>query len=192
MLRGAQLIAALRKIATISMNSTLVRNVPLFALIGNQPLQFLYTSGKPNRFNLSRTNRLYLSKDERTAREERRRLLAGLPNQHAPYVTFFAKVRLRKVLDLEDLNIRRILRLSDAELFADWRTAGTPVDTQTLGEAVAYDTRITAIRYSSVAARESGFPGTNAVIFRDKIVNPDSVEVFGDNGKIVERLPSVI
>jgi hypothetical protein len=40
MLQGAQLIAALRKIATISMNSTLVRNVPLFALIDNQPLQF--------------------------------------------------------------------------------------------------------------------------------------------------------
>lgn len=107
-------------------------------------------------------------------------------------MTFFAKVQLGRVLDLEDLNIRRILRLSDAELFADWRTAGTPVDTQRLGEAVAYDTRITAIRYPSVAARESEFPGTNVVIFRDKIVNPDSVEVFGDNGKIVERLPSVI
>jgi len=68
--------------------------------------------------------------------------------------------------------------------------AGTPVDTQKLGETVAYDTNITAISYPSVAAKGAGFAGANVVIFCDKIVAQDSVEVFGDNGVIVERLPA--
>jgi RES domain-containing protein len=188
MLKGTALDAALKRIPTIRLQSTLARKVPLLDLIGHKPIQFLFTSGKPNRFNLAKTNCLYSSEDERTATEEWERLLGGLSVKHC--ATFFANIQIGTVLDLDDSKIRAALQLSDGELFADWATAGSPVDTQLLGEAVATSTTsIAAIRFPSDAARVAGFHGVNIVIFRDKIVVPDSVIVLNDNGSVLEQIP---
>ncbi len=64
-----------------------------------------------------------------------------------------------------------------------------PVDTQLLGETVAATTPIAAIRFPSDAAHVASFHGVNVVIFRDKIIAPDSVFVLDNHGKVLEQIP---
>jgi hypothetical protein len=52
MRKSDELVAALKKVRTIRLDSTLIRTVPLFALIEKIPMEFLFSSGKRNRFNL--------------------------------------------------------------------------------------------------------------------------------------------
>lgn len=187
MLKGTALDAALKGIPTIRLRSSLARKVPLLNLIGHKPIQFLFTSGKPGRFNLEKTNCLYFSEDERTAVEEWERLLVGLPVKHC--ATFFVNIQIGTVLDLNDSKTRADLELSDKDLFADWATAASPVDTQLLGEAVVATTSIVAIRFPSDAARLAHFHGVNVVIFRDKVIAPDSVTFLGNKGEVLEQIP---
>jgi RES domain-containing protein len=193
MLQGDALTAALEKAATIAFEAVLVRKVPFFALIRERPMQFLFSSGKPNRFNLEGTNCLYLSEDERTALAEWTQPLAGF-GKFAPYTTttFFARVRVGTALDVCNSKIREALRLSEREIFANWRTAARYAETQELGETVARKTNIVAIRFPSYAAKRDNFSGVNLVIFKDKIVSPDTVEVFDEYQNVVEKLPPQI
>jgi RES domain-containing protein len=188
MLQGDALTAALKKAATTALEATLVRNVPFFALIRQRPMQFLFSSGKPNRFNLEGTNCLYLSEDERTALAEWRQPLAGFA-QVAPYTTFFARVSIGVALDICDSKTRVALKLSETEIFANWRTASRHTETQELGETAARETDIVAIRFPSYAAKRDNFFGANVVIFKDKVVSPDTVEVLAEHEKVVEKLP---
>jgi RES domain-containing protein len=188
MLQGNALIAALKGVATIRLDKILVRNVPFFSLIRQRPLQFLFSSGKPNRFNLEGTNCLYLSEDQRTAFTEWSQPLTGVVPV-APYTTFFVRVRIGLVLDICDRKTCAALKLSQAEIFANWRNAPRYTETQELGETVGTNTHVVAIRFPSYAAKKDNFLGVNVVIFRDKIVFPDAVEVFEEHEEVVERLP---
>ncbi len=188
MLQGKRLVATLKHIATRRLASTLARRVPLFSLIQHKPMQFLYTSGRPNRFNLETTSCLYFSENERTAIEEWKLPLVGL-SKNTPCVTFFAKVHLSAVLNLDDAKVRQKLALSEDELFAEWSITEGATSTQLLGQTVAEHTDIVAIRYPSYAARLASFRGVNVVIFCGNLVAEDFVAALGDKGEVIEQIP---
>lgn len=157
----------------------LVRAVAFAALVRRQPPEFLYASGKPNRFNPSGVECVYFADDERTAREEYVAGFGGLASVRQPRTIFFARVRLARVLDLTDLATLEHVGLDEAERDAPWRTADSPTRAQLLGEAVSRQSKVSAIRYPSVAAAAAGVAGANVVIFRASLAPGDLVEVLG-------------
>lgn len=90
----ADIIQALAKIPTIPFQGTLARIVPHRDLTGRLPPDFLFATGKPNRFNPAEIECVYFSEDEKTAQVEYRRLWAGLRGSAQPKTTFFAEVHL--------------------------------------------------------------------------------------------------
>jgi RES domain-containing protein len=187
MILPARLPETLKKIAPARVDSTLTRRVPLLSLIGHKPLQFLYTSGKPNRFNLPRTNCLYFSDTEATAKAEWELTLVGAARKR-PCAVFFARVQLSRVIDLLDPKVCAKLDLSTQEVFAEWRTTIDPIATQILGEA-AKAAAFVGIRYPSNAAQLAKFNGANIVIFVDNLIAPDFVGALGDRGETIEQIP---
>jgi hypothetical protein len=117
------------------LSATLVRRVPWTAL--HASADFLFVSGKPNRYNLAGTGSIYFAADDLTAQWEYEDGIAGPLALLQPVVVFRAKVRLKKrpALDLLDHDTRRTLGLTSADLFVDW-VKNPPVATQWLGEAV--------------------------------------------------------
>jgi RES domain-containing protein len=167
----------------------MARIVPFASLAAKLPPNWLSTSGKRNRFNPREVHCLYMSADENIARLEFARPLVGLPTRRQPVVTFWAKVGLGHVLDLTDPTILSLLSLSQNDLDAPWHTVGGLTKTQTLGRSVARASSIVAIRYPSVAAKEAGIVGVNVVIFRERVVAPDSVRILGSDKKPLQNWP---
>src|SRR5690606_4298900 len=108
---------------TISLERELVRMVAFAALTQRVPPEFLYASGKPNRFNPAGVECVYFATDERTALAEYERGFAGLPGVRQPRTTYFARVRLARVLDLTSPATLSHLGLRPADLTVEWRTA---------------------------------------------------------------------
>lgn len=79
------------------------------------------------------------------------------------------------------------LSIEQRALHAAWRGADRPTVTQLLGELVSRQNRVSAIRYSSVAALDAGFEGANVVIFRASLAAGDFVEVLGPDGASLDR-----
>lgn len=189
MLSASSLLQALQKTAAIPWRTPLARRVPLFDLVTNLPPKFLWTSGKPNRFNLSGTECIYFSDNERTAQAEYSRPLIGTGGERQPVATFWAEVALERLLDLRNVQIRKELALSEEELFAGWRFALQPTATQVLGEAINGGAGLSAICFPSDAARAEQFEGTNLVIFRNQVKVPDFVKTFGPENELMEVWP---
>ena len=102
---------------------------------------------------------------------------------------YWAEVRLSKVLDLPDEVTRRALGVTLKQLEADWG-AGLPVTTaQHLGESVAEQSSICAIRYRSVAALKEGGAGCNVVVFKASLRPPDFVCILGPTKKPLQQWP---
>ena len=173
----------------ITVQATLARRAPLADLSNLIPPDFLYTSRRANRFNPAGTECLYFSKDEDTARLEHERYWAGLAGSKQPFVTFFARVRLQSVLDLTAPLTLSILKLRPEELHQDWRKATNLTKTQLLGLAIATRTRISAIQYPSDAASAAGSVGTNLVIFRAAVREPDYVKILGPKKQALQHWP---
>src|SRR5439155_12154049 len=146
------IIEALEAVSVIGLDGTLARMVPLGDFLKNLPPDFLFTSGKPNRYNPAGIECVYFSEDEPTARIEYERQWANLRAGKQPVVTYFAQVRLRRVLDLSAGKTVETLGLTSGDLHKPWRDADKPTVTQLLGEAVSEHSSISAIRYSSDAA----------------------------------------
>jgi RES domain-containing protein len=182
-------IEALQSVPVVELHQTLARIVPLGDLVKNSPPHFLYTSGKPNRYNPAGVHCVYFSEDDATARLEFARQWGALRGAKQPAVTFFAEIRLRKVLDLASTDVLNALNLKPADLHKPWRGSKRPTITQLLGHAVAEHSPICAIRYPSEAARAMAASGCNVVIYPGNVKRPDSVRILGPARKPLDKWP---
>jgi RES domain-containing protein len=150
---------------------------------------YLYTSGKENRFNLAGTACLYMSVEESTAVAEFRRQFRGLAiGSHQPECHFFAEVRLHRVLNVRDPSTLGHLSVTGFELRADWGYGLPPSVSQQVGEAAA-ECGVEAILYESVAAAESGAAGTNIVVFRQNVQPASHLRILGPGGVPIDQWP---
>jgi hypothetical protein len=113
----------------------------------------------------------------------------GLRAGKQPAVTFYAEVRLRRVLDLTSPDTLRALKLSVPNLHRPWRGAARLTATQSLGKAICEHSYICAIRYPSLAATAAGQSGNNVVIYRNHVKKPDSVRILGPTRKPLGKWP---
>ena len=151
------------------------------------PVKFLSTSGRPNRYNPAGVECFYFAEDERTAQWECERGLPASVNPKQSVVELHAKVLLHSVLDLLDPANMSTLGLTPRDLRVNWRKHA-PAATQMLGAAVARTKIYSAIQYPSVAAQEQGEKGVCVVIFKERLKSPDSVDILGGN-RLLEHLP---
>lgn len=94
---------ALANAPTRELRARLVRRVPMLAMLGSIPLDFLFTSGIAYRYNPRGVECLYFAETEATAAAEYDRHNRGL---FQPVTTYFADVQLRRVLDLCEADSR--------------------------------------------------------------------------------------
>lgn len=179
----------LAAILPVRVTGTLVRLVPFVDVTKYKPVDWLYTSAKPNRYNPEGVECLYCGEDEPTARAEYDDPWSGVVGSEQPFVTYRVKIRLSAVLDLTSLDVLRQLGLKLDDLFAPWRKVKNPTLTQLIGLAVQEGATFSAIRFPSRAAKDAGFVGTNLVIFRDRVVKPDSVRILGPTAKPLQKWP---
>ncbi len=179
----------LASIPCLTVSATLVRMVPFNAFSRNQPVNWLFTSGKPNRYNPAGLECVYFAEDEATAQAEYDRYWSGLAGRKQPVITYYAEVRLGRVLDLNSSVTLEHLGIKESALFTPWRGAKRPTATQLIGQAVSETLELTAIRYPSLAARTVGLTGSNLVIFRDSIRSPDSVRILGPKKRPLQKWP---
>lgn len=178
-------VRRLKTVPTTRVEGIVVRVVADAALHHTKQPDFLYTSGKPNRYNMAGVECVYFSADESTARAELSRALTIPGNTFQPLTTFWAKVSLGTVLDLTNPKIRAYVGLTRNDLNQDWRGAAKPVKTQLLGDAITGEGTISAIRYPSNAQPES----FNVVIFRKALIAPDTLKILGPNNRILQEWP---
>jgi RES domain-containing protein len=171
------------------MRRRLVRCVPQLDFMAGAPPSFLYTSGRPNRFNPSGVNCLYFSETERTANAEYRQQWRGTAAEQQPKLTFYALVNLQKVLDFSFSKILSLLAVDGTDLFGPWRLAPQLTRLQQLGLALSRQYAITAIRYPSCARHGAGRRGWNVAIFPEALRRPDRVEILGKSDEPLEELP---
>ena len=188
MVQGVEeLLRLLKGIPLRRARKTLVRCVELASLIGNGSPDFLFTSGKPDRFNLSGVDCIYFAEEEETARAEHRCQDVDR-RMFQPVCMFFAAVSLN-IVDLSDKTIRRKLHLTERDLREAWERARRPTKSQLLGTAISQQQEFAAVRYPSDAARAHGFVGHNIVIFRDCVRRPSYVRVLGPTKKALQSWP---
>ena len=183
--RIKELHRLLESIPARRIRKTLVRCVALDALMGNGRPDFLFTSGKRDRFNLEGIECIYFAEDEETARAEHR--CQEKRRTFQPVCTFFAAVAL-DVLDLSDKAIRGKLGFTENDLKAPWERVPRPTRSQLLGTTLSQHGAIAAIRYPSDAARAHGFVGHNVVIFRKAVRRPNFVRVLSPNKKPLQSI----
>ena len=168
-----------------------LRAIPLERIVerrvleSRRPPDFLFTSGRPNRYNPAGVECVYFSADGATAGAEFDRYWQGKTTQR---VLYFCRASAR-VLDLTDVNVRATLGLHEADLFGPWRLAASPTVTQRLGFVVAGQRRFAGIRFPSDAAQERGFTGSNLVFFRSALAAPARIEIFDDAGQLLQAWP---
>jgi RES domain-containing protein len=170
------------------MKATLVRCVALLPLTAGGTPDYLFTSGRANRYNPAGVPCVYFSEDEVTARLEYARRFGKNVGGRQPLGTFFAEVSLKRVLDLGDAKTRAALKLRPKDLRATWQVARGPTRTQLLGLAASGGS-IAAIRFPSDAARVNRLVGFNMVIFRDCVQPPDHVYILGPTRKPLGQWP---
>jgi len=102
---------------------------------------------------------------------------------------FTAKVDLRRIVDLGNSKTLQILGLTQEELYGAWRLARGPTRLQLLGDSIAGQSRISAIRFPSAAGKILREPGWNLAIFPATLEPPDRVEILGRNDTPIEVIP---
>ncbi len=177
---------------TRAWNGRVARVVPIKSMFPQgrtANADYLYTSGKENRYNPAGMACLYMSLEETTARAEFRRQFRGLSvGAHQPVCSFFADLVLRRVLDARDGATLAHLSLTFSELESDWGYGLPPSVSQRLAKA-ACGVGIEAILYRSVAAVEEGLTGSNIVLFRDNIRHPSHVRILGSGDAPLGQWP---
>lgn len=184
---SGDIISRLRQAPVIPVQATLVRCVALLPLAAAGAPDYLFTSGRANRYNPAGVACVYFSGDERTARAEYSRRLGRSALQ--PVGTYFARINLAHVLDLADAATRKALGFSSRDLTVTWQRAKQPTHGQLLGLAISQQGDIAAIRFPSDAAAARGQAGVNFVVFRDCVKPPDSVEILGPTSKPLQKWP---
>jgi RES domain-containing protein len=182
-----ELLGLLRELPDRRVRKTLVRCVELDSLIASGKPDFLFTSGKADRYNVKDIDCLYFAEDEETARAEHR--CQDTPAQmHRPVCMFFANVSLN-VVDLTDKAVRKSMGFTEKDLAAAWERARNPTRSQLLGTAVNKLATFAAIRYPSDAARAHGFAGNNMVVFRGCVRRSCFVRVLGPGRRTLQCWP---
>jgi RES domain-containing protein len=177
----------LKKLPVRRLRHTLARCVELESLIENGEPDFLFTSGKRDRYNLDDVECIYFAENEETARAEHR--CQDHPARSLqPVCMFFAEVSL-PIVDLTQNSVRETLGLTKKDFHVPWERTGKPTKSQLLGTAVSRQRCFAAIRYPSDAARVHRFPGHNLVIFRDCVRRPNFVRVLGPGKKRLQSWP---
>jgi RES domain-containing protein len=190
LIRAAAELARVITIApTVSLKRIVVRLIPRDWLERRRPPDFLFTSRKPGRFNEAGVRCVYFSEGDTTAEVEYLRLWAGTPAEHQPRVTYFARLRLRRVIDLTRADTLSAFELTTTYLHRSWRLATSPTATQALGAAVSRQARVTAIRYPADASYAAGAEGVNVVVFRESVRSPDRVEILGPGKDPLQSWP---
>lgn len=179
--------AALATASAVTVSARLCRMVPQLHL-GASP-DWLFTSGKANRYNPSGVECVYFAEALETAQAEYDSSWQGTLAKNQPVTIFYAQVQLARVLDLGDAATLKALGLKKKDLSAPWRRAKSPTLTQILGEAVAETSLFAAIRYPSEAARTDGKKGFNIVIFKDAVKSPDLVKILGNGTLPLQKWP---
>ncbi|MEI6391055.1 MAG: RES domain-containing protein [Verrucomicrobiota bacterium] len=183
-------LKAVLAVATpIALKTQLSRLVPFIDLVAYDPPNWLFTSGKPNRYNPAGIHCAYFAEARDVAQTEYDAMWQGRRGADQPVITYTAEVSLTRVLNLTRPALRRALGLSDKELYKTWRRATRPTLTQLLGQAVTETKLFSAIRYPSKAAVAAGQPGINLVIFRDCVRSPESVRILGPSAKALQEWP---
>lgn len=177
--------AALLKVSGAPLKKRLTRLVPQLHLKPNP--DWLFTSGKPNRYNPAGVECIYFSESPETARAEYESGWTSQILADQPVTTFHATADLRCVLDVSDPATLRQLGLKRSDLTAPWRLAGSPTLTQLLGQAVSETGLFSAIRYPSAVKKGGRSAGMNVVIFKDCVQAPDGVEVRGDTATPLQK-----
>src|SRR4051812_26498007 len=95
-------IERLGQASTIPFAGTLVRKVSYGPFAKISPPDFLFTSGKANRYNTQGIHCIYFSEGPAVAELEYNRGFAGLLMARGPVITYWAEAQLARVLDLTD------------------------------------------------------------------------------------------
>jgi len=129
------------------------------------------------------------AEDERTADAEYRRQWRGTDAETQPKLTFFARVDLRRIIDLENEQVIRPLGLTHDDLFGPWRLSKELTPLQHLGLAISRQRSVAAVRFPSAALSTSGRKGWNLAIFPLSLESPNRVEILSKSGDPLEVLP---
>jgi hypothetical protein len=179
--------AAFRKASFVSIRAKLTRLVPQLDL-GPSP-DWLFASGKPNRYNPAGVDCVYFGETRDVAQSEYDYHWKGLRAANQPVTTYYAQIDLRRVLDLTSDATLKSLKLTSNDLFTNWRRSRKLTLTLLLGQAVNETRLFSAIRYPSKAAAIQGTAGINFVIFRNCVRAPDSVRILGPTSKPLQKWP---
>jgi RES domain-containing protein len=182
---GSAAFPGLSAIKGVPVSTALCRMVERSVLERPPKSDFLFTSGRPGRYNSRGIQALYAAEDLATAGAESERYRKGRTTQTIVYWATPNAV----VVDLGDAGTIAALGLVDLDLFAPWMFAATPTRAQLLGEAVAAQTRLGGIRFPSDAARTRGFVGYNFVFYKAAVAAPSSVVIHDDSGHEIQRWP---
>jgi RES domain-containing protein len=165
------------------------RSVPQTSLESHAPPDYLFASGRPNRYNPRGVSALYVSENFATMGAEMDRAAKSLGLDDFKNQVVYTVQAEAKLLDLANPKILTALSLGPTALHEPWKFALTPTETQQLGAAISGQTRFAGIRYPSDAAQEAGFLGYNIVIFKAAVVPPYFVSIKDDTGKEIQRWP---
>lgn len=185
----ASLKAALATAPARAIKAELFRLVPFKALVAYTPPQWLYASGKPNRYNPAGVQCVYFGESREAAQAAYEGLWRGISGANQPVVTFCADVSLQRVLDLTDAATLTMLKMDEKELFKKWRTAKDPTLTQLIGLAINETATFPAIRYPTASAAGRKHAWANYVIFRNCVHSPDSVRILGPESEPLDEWP---
>ena len=111
----ASIKARLAGAPAVVVRTQLSRLVPFAPLVAIRPPDWLYASGKANRYNPTGVNCVYFAESKEVAHVEyeARRARAG---QHQPVTLYVAEVVLKRVLDLTSAVTLKVLDFDAAEL----------------------------------------------------------------------------
>lgn len=185
----ASLKAALKTAPAIAAKAKLFRRVEFVALVSNNPPNWLYTSGKPQRYNPAGVQCIYFGEDTNGTRAAYEAIWKGLKGADQPATEFSAVMDLQRVLDLTDGATLDALEVDANDLYKNWRRAKRPTLTQLIGQAVNETKLFSAIRFQSKAGGGRGQVGINFVIFPDCVRSPDSVCILGPTSKPLQKWP---
>jgi hypothetical protein len=181
--------AALPNVPAGRWKGRLTRRVEFLALLACNPPNWLYTSGRPNRFNPRGIHCVYFAAAPDIARIEYEDLWQGQQGAGQPATEFNADVDLRRILDLTSTAALKALNIDQDELFVNWRRARNPTLSQLIGQAINETNLFSSIRYYSQAAARKDVAGANIVIFREALRAPEFVHIIGPAKKPLQQWP---
>jgi len=141
----------------------LARYVPNKAFKKGTPPSYLYASGNLNRCNPEGVFCLYFGEGPETARAE----FDSYYKRPLTELGYYARVRLKAILDLTDARTRAHFGLKESDFSRSYVTrSGELIPLQKIGQAVSRQRKITAIRYPSRTMRNARKLDTTSWSFR--------------------------